>query len=406
MRVAILGNGMAGIRLVETLLAQGLDGRAITMIGAEPGGAYNRILLSSVLAGERAEADCITHDLDWYRDRGVTLHTGSPVTAIDRAARRVVTADGTTIAYERLALALGSQPIRLPLPGGDRDGIVTFRDLGDTRALIAAAARGGRAVVIGGGLLGLEAAAGLARRGMRVDVVHLMPWLMERQLDRDAALLVQHALEQRGITVHLGVEAAGFEGTDRVHAVTLKDGRSLPADLVVTAIGIRPETGLARDAGLRCNRGIVVDDRLTTSDPAIVALGECLEHDGRTYGLVGPIHEQAAVAAATLLDRPARYAGSAPATGLKVSGIDLFSAGDVGARDAQSIVFRDPARGLYRRLLVRERDGDAVLVGAILVGAIDDGAWYADLIAGATPLGARRDAVIFGRAYTDTSLAA
>jgi nitrite reductase (NADH) large subunit len=407
MQLAVIGNGMAGIKLVEELLARGADGRDITVFGAEPGGAYNRILLTAVLAGELDDGACVSHDLAWYRDRGITLRAGCPIHAIDRAARHVIAADGSSARYDRLALALGSQPIRLPLPGATLPGIMTYRDRGDTRALIDAASSGGRAVVIGGGLLGLEAAAGLARRGMAVTVLHLMPWLMERQLDREAAALVQRALEQRGIAVRLAAEAASFEGTDRVRAVVLRDGTSLPADLVVTAIGIRPETGLAASAALACGRGIQVDDQLATDDPAIVALGECVEHAGRTYGLVAPIHAQAAVAAQTLLGRPARYGGSASATSLKVTGIPLFSAGDIDERpDTQSIVLRDPARGFYRRLLVRAHGRDAVLAGAILIGATQDGAWYGDLIASQTRVGSFRHELIFGRAYADTSLAA
>ncbi len=405
-RVAVIGNGMAGVRLVERLLAEGLDGRAITVFGAEPGGAYNRIMLTAVLAGELEPRGCVTHPRSWYRDRGITLHAGCPVVAINRVARRVITADGRAVAYDRLALALGSQPIRLPLPGADLPGILTYRDLGDTTALIDAAARGGRAVVIGGGLLGLEAAAGLAKRGMTVDVVHLTDWLMERQLDAEGAGLVQGALARRGITVHLAAEAVAFLGTEHVQGVVLRDGTTLPADLVVTAVGIRPETMLATASGLACDRGVLVDPHMTTSDPDIVAIGECIEYAGQTYGLVGPIYQQATVAAATLTGRPARYAGSTVATSLKVSGLPLFCAGDVGERDTHSVVFRDPARGTYRRMFLRGHGNDAVLAGVILVGAVEDGAWYADLIAAGTPLGATRDALIYGRAYADTSLAA
>jgi nitrite reductase (NADH) large subunit len=406
-RVAVIGNGMAGIRLVEELLALGHDGTNITVFGAEPGGAYNRILLTAVLAGELEESACISHNFAWYRARGIALRSRCPIRTIDRAAQEVIAADGTRTAYDRLALALGSQPIRLPLPGARLPGIMTYRDRGDTRALIAASTSGGNAVVIGGGLLGLEAAAGLARRGMTVTIVHLMPWLMERQLDEEAAALVRRALEARGIAVRLAAEATRFEGDGQVRAVVLKDGSVLPADLVVTAIGIRPETGLASSSGLACGRGIQVDDVMTTSDPAIIALGECIEHGGRTYGLVGPIYEQAKIAAQRLRGQTTRYAGSAAATGLKVTGISLYSAGDIGDRDGtQSVTFRDPRRGLYRRLFIREQGRDTVLAGAILVGAVADGAWYAGLIADATPLGATRQDLIFGRAYADTSRAA
>jgi nitrite reductase (NADH) large subunit len=233
-----------------------------------------------------------------------------------------------------------------------------------------------------------------------------MDWLMERQLDHEGATLVQHALAHRGITVRLAAEVVGFDGSDRVRGVVLRDGTTVPADLVVTAVGIKPEIALASAAGLTCGRGVQVDDRMVTSDPDIIAIGECIEHAGQTFGLVGPIYQQAVVAASTLVGGTARYVGSSAATSLKVSGLKLFSAGDIGARDSQSVVFRDPARGAYRRLFLRNRGREVVLAGAILVGAVDDGAWYADLIAAGTPLGTARDALIYGRAYADTSLAA
>lgn len=409
MRVAVIGNGMAGIRLAEELLAlrgETAPSPEITIFGAEPGGAYSRILLTPLLAGELEDAACTTHDLDWYRTRGVALQSGCRIAAIDRAARRVIGADGRVTDYDRLALALGGRPIALTLPGADLPGIMTYRDRADTRALIAASAAGGRAVVVGGGLLGIEAAAGLARRGLSVTIVHLMDRLMERQLDGEAAGLVARALAARGIALHLRAETAAFHGGDRVTAVELRDGRVLPADLVVTAVGVRPETALAQAAGLDCGRGIRVDDRLATSDPEIFAIGECVEHAGQTYGLVGPIYEQAAIAAKALMDLPAQYRGSTTATSLKVSGIPLFSAGNIAAADTTSVIFRDPASGAYRRLMLREQDGDTLLVGAILVGAIADGPWYAELIAAATPLGTRRQDLIFGRAFTEPGLAA
>ena len=380
---------MAAIRLIEQLERCAPGRYRITAIGAEPQGAYNRIALSQVLAGEAALGS-IALPVD-----GARLVTGDPVAAIDRGPRQVRLASGAHLDYDLLVLATGSLPILLPLPGADLDGVHGFRDIADVQALIAAKAS--RAVVIGGGLLGLEAAAGLRRRGLEVSVVHLMPWLMERQLDADAAGLLQRALERRGLRFFLEAKAEAILGAGRVTGIRLEGGEELPADLVVMAVGVQPHIALARAAGLACKRGLVVDDRLQTVDPAIYGLGECVEHRGLTYGLVAPLYEQAEVLARHLGgDARAIYPGSVPATSLKVSGIDIHSAGRLSAEaGAEEIVLEDPGRGVYRRLVLR----DDRLIGAVQVGDVTDGSWYLELIRSARRIGSVRDELIFGRAF-------
>jgi nitrite reductase (NADH) large subunit len=338
-RLVVIGNGMAGMRTVEELLALAPDLYDIAVFGAEPRGNYNRILLSPVLAGEKTVGDIMLNGADWYTKHGIRLHAGKEVTRIDRRRRTVFADDGTAERYDRLLLATGSAPIVLPLPGNELPGVVTFRDIDDVNRMLAAAGGDGRhAIVIGGGLLGLEAANGLAKRGMNVTVVHLLATLMERQLDAPAAGLLQRALESRGLRFLLEHETEAIIGDARVRAVRFKNGLELPADLVVMSVGIRPNVKLAKSAGLYCNRGIVVNDTLQTFDPAIYAVGECVEHRGNTYGLVAPLFEQAKVCANHLARAgSARYEGSLTATKLKVTGIEVYSAGDFqGDADSES----------------------------------------------------------------------
>jgi nitrite reductase (NADH) large subunit len=395
-RLVVVGAGMAAHRLLEELLARAPRRYAITLIGAEPHAPYNRILLSQVLAGERRREDAWLGDTAALAARGVRFRRAAEVSAVDRDLRVVVTAAGEVIGYDKLVLATGSRPIRLAIPGADLAGVATFRTLDDVEALIAAAEPDTPAVVIGGGLLGLEAAAGLARRGMRTSIVHLMPTLMERQIDAAASGLLLRSLAARGITVHAPAATAAFVGAERVEGVRLKGGTVLPARLVVVAIGIRPNADLARAAGLACRNGILVGDDLATSDPAIFALGECAEHRGQTFGLVAPIHEQAAVLGRRLAGEDCAYSGSLAYTSLKVTGVDLFSAGAFEAAAGQeAIVLRDAAAGVYRKLVV----GDGRLVGALLFGDVDEAQWYLELIGSGTPIGAMRGELMFGRRY-------
>ncbi len=397
-RLVVVGNGMAGIRTVEELLKIAPDAYEITVFGSEPHPNYNRILLSPVLAGEQTLDGIVLNSRQWYADNGIALHAGRAIARIDRAGRAVEAADGTRIAYDRLLLATGSTPFILPVPGRDLPGVITYRDIADTEAMIAAASRYRRAVVIGGGLLGLEAANGLARRGMDVTIVHLMPWLMERQLDRTAAQMLQQSLEAKGLAFRLDAKTEALEaGADgRVAAVRLASGETLPADLVVMAVGIRPNVALAQSAGLHCDRGVVVNDTLQTFDPRIYAVGECVAHRGRTYGLVAPLFEMARVCANHLAGHGiGRYGGSQVSTKLKVTGVDVFSAGDfAGGGDAEEIVLADPVGGVYKKLVIR----DDKLVGGVLYGDTADGAWYMKLLRDGRNIAGIRDRLVFGEA--------
>jgi nitrite reductase (NADH) large subunit len=397
-RLVVVGNGMAGMRAIEHLLELAPDLYDITVFGAEPHPNYNRILLSPVLAGEQTLADIMLNDVDWYAANGITLHLGKTVTRIDRVRRTVECEDGTRAEYDRLLLATGSNPVMLPLPGAKLDGVIAYRDIQDTKAMIAAAAAHRQAVVIGGGLLGLEAANGLRARGMEVTVVHLMPWLMERQLDRTAADLLKSALESRGLSFRLEAHTEAILGDDggRVRAVRLKSGEELPAQLVVMAVGIRPNTALAESAGLHCNRGVIVSDTLQTFDPRIYAVGECVNHRGTAYGLVAPLFDMAKVCANHLaLAGIARYSGSFVSTKLKVTGIDVFSVGNfTGGKDTEEIVLSDPGAGIYRKLVLKEDR----LVGGVLYGDTADGAWYLKLLRDGTNVAEMRDRLMFGEA--------
>ena len=394
--LVVIGNGMAGCRAIEELLARDPDRYRVTIFGAEPHVNYNRIMLSPLLAGEKTFDDIVINGPDWYRDNGIELVAGDPVTAIDRAAKTVTSRSGRTVQYDKLLIATGSDPFIIPVPGKDLPGVVSFRDMNDVDAMLAAAQRGGEAVVIGGGLLGLEAAHGLSLRGMKVTVLHLMPTLMERQLDEAASWLLRSALEARGQTILTGADTAEIVGRDTVEGVRLKDGRSIPASLVVMAVGIRPSTTLARAAGLEVARGIKVDDHLVTSDPDILAVGECVEHDGQVYGLVAPLWDMCRALADGLTERPTGYKGSVTSTKLKVSGIDVFSAGDFSGGDGvEDIVLRDASRGVYKRVVVRNDR----IIGAVLYGDTADGSWYFDLLKKQDDISELRDLLIFGQIY-------
>ena len=398
-RLVIVGGGMAAARLINRLTELAPDRYGITLISAEPSPPYDRVQLSAVLAGERSSDDL--NLLEPAALKRLMLLQGQSVKSLSRVTRQVMLADGSTLGYEKLVLATGSTPIRLPLPGADLEGVHTFRDLTDVDVLGRAE---GQTVVIGGGLLGLEAANGLAKRGLDVTIVHLMPWLMERQLDREAGGLLRRALEHRGITFALNAQSEAIVGEGRAQGLKLKSGDVLPCDHLIMAVGIRPEKTLAEAAGLTVGRGIVVDDQLMTSEGDIFAIGECAEHRETTYGLVWPVNEQADVLARHLAgDADARYQGSTVFTSLKISGVQLFSAGDFSDEAAgDCLYFRDPERGIYKKLVICEDR----LTGAVLLGDAADGAWYASLIQGETPVAGIRDRIMFGRAFIDDAEAA
>lgn len=406
LKLVVVGNGMAGIRTVEELIKLVPDLYEITVFGSEPYPNYNRILLSPVLTGEQTIRDIILNDESWYEQNGIRLHLGSTVTAIHRARKEVVASDGTVAPYDRLLLATGSNPFVLPVPGRDLEGVVTFRDIRDVNQMIVASATHKKAVVIGGGLLGLEAANGLGARGMEVSVVHLGATLMDRQLDPTAAALLKSNLEARGLEFLMQRQTQEILGDEsgKVRGLRFSDGSEVAADLVVMAVGIRPNTQLAEQAGIHTDRGIVVSDTMQTFDPSIYAVGECVSHRGIAYGLVAPLFEQAKVAANHLAQFGiGRYAGSAVSTKLKVTGIDVFSAGDFnGDTQAECITFADPAGGVYKKLVVK----DDRLVGACLYGDTADGAWYFRLIREGRAIGELREHLMFGEsAASDTGLA-
>ena len=400
-RLVVIGNGMAPGRALEKLFEAAPDAYDVTIFNAEPRVNYDRIMLSPLLTGEKTFEQIVIHGDGWYVKHGVTLYKGSSVTAIDRAAKTVTSARGVTVPYDKLMIATGSLPIIIPVPGHKLAGVLTYRDLDDVQAMLIAAQSRGSAVVIGGGLLGLEAAVGLKEQGMDVTVLHLMPTLMERQLDTPAGHLLQKAIEARGIRVITKANTKAILGEKKVEAVLLEDGTRLPADLVVMAVGIKPNAGLAKDAGIDVGRGIKVDPTMRTSDPDIFAVGECAEVETQVFGLVAPLYEMATVIAAQLAGDPsATFTPSATATKLKVTGINLFSAGDFAeGKDREEIVLRDAARGVYKRLVLK----DDRVIGAVMYGDVSDGAWFFDLLKKGADISEMRETLIFGPAYAGGS---
>jgi NAD(P)H-dependent nitrite reductase small subunit len=393
-RLVVIGNGMAGMRVVEELLELAPEVYDITVFGAESEAHYNRILLSPVLAGEQRPEDITLHAAEWYAAQRITLHAGDPVIEIDRRRRIAKSASGREVAYDRLLIATGSKPVALPIPGADLPGVMTFRDLADVRSMLEAAARYTKAAVIGGGLLGLEAADALARRGMKVTVVHQFAALMERQLDASAAALLKASLESRGLRFQMATRTVRVLGDGRASGLKFEQGGTLEADLVVMAAGVQPNIELARRAGLRCDRGILVDDTLQTFDPSIYAVGECVQHRNRTFGVVAPLWEQARVCAIHLAELGvSRYRGSVPAARLKVTGVELYSAGDFAAEGGgEALVLRDPKRRIYKRLVIR----DQRLCGILLYGDVRHSEWYSELLQSGRDVTPLRDRLLFG----------
>jgi nitrite reductase (NADH) large subunit len=401
--LVIIGNGMAAARLVDELAKVALGRYAIAVIGDEPRLAYNRVLLSSVLAGETASHDIELRPASWWRDRGVTLKYGCMATEVDIGRREVKIENEESISFSKLILTTGSSPLRLNVPGADLAGVHTFRDSRDVDLLLTLAAQKKRVIVVGGGLLGLEAAYGLAKAGAPVTLVHLMDRLMERQLDAPAAELLKSLVERKGIEILLNANTAGIHGVTRVEGVELVDGRRIDADAVIFAAGIRPNIGLAKEAGIAVNRGIVVDDHLRTGAADVFAIGECAEHRGICYGLVEPAYEQARVLARHLAGANDCYGGSVVATNLKVSGVSVFSAGDfIGAEGSETIVLSDLNYGTYKKLVI----ADGRLTGAVLIGDVSDALWYLELIRNRQPTARIRADMMFGRSLATRSEAA
>lgn len=403
-KLVVIGNGMAGMRTVEELLSAMPDKYDITVFGAEPYGNYNRIMLSAVLCGDKNIEDIVINSRQWYEDNHITLHAGATkaITRIERGHRQVIARDGTTASYDRLLIATGSKAVIPDVEGNDLEGVISFRDIFDVNKMLDYSRSHKKAVVLGGGLLGLEAANGLVLRGMDATVIHNHDVLLNRQLDKPAGKLLQAELEQKGIKFKMSAKLKSLLGDDNHHitSVCFEDGSKLDCDLFIMAIGVRPNITLAKQAGLYCERGIVVNDTLQTYDPCIYAVGECIQHRGDTFGLVAPLFEQAKVCANHLSAHGvAEYVTLPTATKLKVTGIHLFSIGDFqGDAHCESLCFSDPAIGIYKKLVLKADK----LVGAVLYGDTADGVWYQQLLEQETNISALRDGLIFGRAYAET----
>lgn len=401
-KLVLIGNGMAGMRTVDELLKLAPEKYDITVFGSEPHGNYNRIMLSPVLAGDKTIDDIIIHDMQWYQDNNITLHSGKTVTKINRDNKSVTADDGTTIHYDRLILATGSNPVILPVEGKELEGVISFRDINDVNIMLDTAKTYKKAIVIGGGLLGLEAANGLLIQGMDVSVVHRSGTLMNQQLDKAASDLMLVELQAKGMHFLMHHDTAELIGTDRVEKVRFKNGTEVEADLVVMAVGVRPNMKLAHDSGIACERGVLVDDTLKTYSPNIYAVGECVQYRNETFGLVAPLYEQAKVCAQQLAGvGGAKYKSSVTATKLKVTGINLFSAGDfIGDDESDVLLYQDPSRHIYKKLVLK----DNRIIGTVLYGDTTDGNWYFSLLTEEHDISAMREDVLFGQHQVDEDL--
>ncbi len=399
--LVVIGNGMAGMKAVEEIISASPDAFNITVFGSEPYGNYNRILLSPVLCGEKSIEDILINSFEWYRKNNIRLFAGEDKTIIkiDRHKKVVIAADGTRAPYDRLLIATGSKPFILPLPGKDLDGVMAFRDIYDVNKMLSYSKNSKHAVVVGGGLLGLEAANGLVQRGMHVTVVHHNEILLNRQLDNEAAQLLQQELQDRGIQFKLSSSAQEILGNNQGHvsSVQFKDGSTLPCDLFVMAVGVRPNIELAQSAGIYCEQGIIVSDTLQTFDPSIYAVGECIQHRGLTFGLVAPLFDQAKVCANHLAGHGvAEYKTLPTATKLKVSGIQLFSVGNfIGDEYCEFIHFKDAEAKLYKKIVIQNNQ----IVGIVLYGDSSQGNWLHNLLEQQTDISSFRDSLVFGEQY-------
>lgn len=400
-KLVLIGNGMVGMRAIDELLKLAPDKYDITVFGAESHGNYNRIMLSPVLAGDKTIGEIIIHDLQWYQDNNITLHTETAVTKIDRKQRTVTADNGTTTRYNRLILATGSKPVMLPIPGIDLDGVISFRDINDVNTMLEIAKTHKKAIVIGGGLLGLETANGLMIQGMDVSVVHRSGTLMNQQLDQAASDLMLEELKAKGMHFLMNHDTTEFIGNNRVEKARFKDGTEVEGDLVVMAVGVRPNIKLAQDSGIACEHGVLVDDTLNTYSTNIYAVGECVQYRNETFGLVAPLYEQAKVCASHLANISAKYASSATATKLKVTGIDLFSAGDfMGDDNTENLIFSDPVRHIYKKLVLKNNK----IIGTVLYGDTKDGNWYFSLLSEKKDISLIREDILFGQHQIDEDL--
>lgn len=401
-KLILIGSGMVGVKFLEQLMLEAPDMYEIRVFNKEPTGGYNRIMLSPVLAGEKQLSDIITHDFNWFDERAIQLHSGTAIIDVNTDDQTVTTDLGATYQYDRLIIATGSNPFILPIPGSNLSGVVSFRDIRDVNSMMEAAKQKQRAVVIGGGLLGLEAANGLMKLGMDVTVVHLGDILMNVQMDAVSGELLKQTLLEQGMNFVMPAQTEAILGEEHVTGVRFKDGREIETDLVVMAVGIRPNTGLGAKIGLEVNRGILVNDQLETNIPSVYALGECIEHKGQVYGLVAPLYEQASVLAKVLANQKAAYHGSAVSTKLKVTGISLFSAGDFhDSDDSDSLVFKDLSQNVYRKVVVK----DNKIQGAVMFGDVTGSNWIFDQLVEQNDMSAYRDTLVFGEGFEPSNTA-
>ena len=370
-KLVLIGNGMAGIRTIEEVLKINPEGFDITVFGTEHYPNYNRIQLSKVLQGDTTLKDITLNEWQWYEDYNIRLYPGETVTSIDKDKQMVYTDKGKVQPYDKLIIATGSNPFMLPLPGADKEGVIAFRNIKDTETIVEYAKKHKKAAVIGGGLLGLEAARGLLNLGMEVDVIHIQDYLMERQLDRKAGKLLQKELEKQGMNFLLEKATTEILGRKDVTGLQFKDGSRIKADLVVMAVGIKPNVSLALEAGIPISRGILVNDHLETEVPNIYAVGECAEHRGMVYGLVAPLYQQGQALAQHLCGVVGEgYKGSVLSTQLKVSGVDVFSTGKINEDENTKVsILHDDLRGVYQKILFEEEK----MVGAVLFGDTRNG---------------------------------
>ena len=400
-KLVVIGNGMAGMRTLEEILKSAPNQYDITVFGSEPHRNYNRIMLSSVLSGEKALDEIFINDQAWYDQHNITLYSGASktVTRIDRQNRKVYTQDGTVADYDRLLISTGSKPVIANVPGNHLAGIISFRDIADVNKMLDYSQHHKNAVVLGGGLLGLEAANGLALRGMRVTVIHNNAVLLNRQMDTAAGTLLQKELESKGLSFKMASQVGQLLGDEKEHIKTIRltDGSELDCDLLVMAIGVKPNKALAKAAGLYCEQGIIVNDTLQTYDPRVYAVGECIQHRGQTFGLVAPLFEQAKVCANHLTEHGvAQYLTLPTATKLKVTGIQVFSIGNfMGDETSETLQFTDTALGIYKKLVIKANK----LIGAVLYGDTQDSYWYQELLEKEQSITPIRDQLIFGKAY-------
>lgn len=412
-KLIIIGAGMAGTRFAFNL-AESTDNFSITLINAEPHAGYNRIMLSPVLAGEKTFEDITLYPEEDYQKNNITLKTNCNVSKIDTTEKQVFTSNNECLSYDKLVFATGSNPFILPMPNHNAQGVLAFRTMADVDAMLAIAQKkGSKCLVIGAGLLGLEAANALNNHGAQVSVVHIGEHILDRQLDATAASLLQQHFEKKGIKFLLQAFSDSIEvnGNNQVMGLTFKDGSAIPrvdADCIIMTVGVRPNMALAQESDVPCERGILVDSHMQTQVDDVFAIGECVQFEQNLFGLVAPVYEQAGILVKTLLGTPEHYTVKSTATKLKVSGVNLFSAGDVnitaqeGEAPIEKLIYQDDSNNIYKMLNLQGNK----LVSAVMYGDVTDGSWFFELIQNKTDISAIRQDLLFGKAFCEDALEA